>query len=84
MFQGKCIDTGGSTILRKGELYYLFPHGGHAYCASRFPRLRSHFGMYQKDRFELVDVAFNAPEQVLNKYLARVVKPPSHFYQIDE
>lgn len=40
--------------------------------------------MYQKDRFELVDVAFDAPEQVLNKYLARVVKPPSYLYQIDE
>lgn len=84
MLQGKCVDTGGSTNLTKGELYYLFPHGGHAYCASRFPRPGSHFGAYQKNHFELVDVAIDAPVQVLNKYLARVVKPPSHFYQIDE
>lgn len=84
MLQGKCVDTGGSTNLTKGELYYLFPHGGHAYCASRFPRPGSHFGAYQENHFELVDVAINAPARVLNKYLARVVKPPSHFYQIDE
>lgn len=84
MLQGKCVDTGGSANLTKGELYYLFPHGGHAYCASRFPRPGSHFGAYQKNHFELVDVAIDAPAQVLNKYLARVVKPPSHFYQIDE
>ncbi|WP_313150847.1 hypothetical protein [Lysinibacillus capsici] len=84
MLQGKCVDTGGSTNLTKGELYYLFPHGGHAYCASRFPRPGSHFGTYQKNHFELVDVAIDAPAQVLNKYLARVVKPPSHFYRTDE
>ncbi|WP_016993152.1 hypothetical protein [Lysinibacillus boronitolerans] len=84
MLQGKCVDTGGSTILTKGELYYLFPHGGHAYCASRFPRPGSHFGTYQKNHFELVDLSIDTPMQVLNKYLARVVKPPSHFYRIDE
>ena len=84
MLQGKCIDNGGSMNLTKGEVYYLFPHGGHAYCASRFPRPGSHFGAYQKNHFELVDVAIDAQAQVLNKYLARVVKPPSHFYQIDE
>ena len=84
MLQGKCVDTGGSTNLTKGELYYLFPHGGHAYCASRFPRPGSHFGAYKKNHFELVDVAIDAPTQILNKYLARVVKPLSHFYLIDE
>lgn len=84
MLQGKCVDTGGSTNLTKGELYYLFPHGGHAYCASRFPRPGSHFGAYKKNHFELVDVSIDTPMQVLNKYLARVVKPPSHFYRIDE
>ncbi|MEA0552941.1 hypothetical protein U1P98_04355 [Lysinibacillus irui] len=84
MLQGKCIDNGGSINLTKGEVYYLFPHGGHAYCASRFPRPGSHFGTYQENHFELVDVAIDAPARVLNKYLARVVKPPSHFYQIDE
>ncbi|WGT37320.1 hypothetical protein QH639_15895 [Lysinibacillus sp. 1 U-2021] len=31
-----------------------------------------------------MDVAIDVPAQVLNKYLARVVKPPSHFYRIDE
>lgn len=84
MLRGKCVDTGGSTNLTKGEVYYLFPHGGQAYCASRFPRAGSHFGAYQKNHFELVNVANDVPAQVLNKYLARVVKPPSHFYLIDE
>ena len=84
MLQGKCVDTGGSTNLTKGEVYYLFPHGGQAYYASRFPRDGSHFGAYQKNHFELVDVAIDVPAQVLNKYLARVVKSPSHFYRIDE
>ena len=31
-----------------------------------------------------MDVSIDTPMQVLNKYLARVVKPPSHFYRIDE
>lgn len=84
MLQGKCVDTGGSTNLTKGEVYYFFPHGGQAYYASRFPRAGSHFGAYQKNHFELVDVAIDVPTQVLNKYLARVVKSPSHFYRIDE
>lgn len=82
---GLCFLLRKKTLhFTKGELYYLFPHGGHAYCASRFPRPESHFGAYQKNHFELVDVAIDAQAQVLNKYLARVVKPPSHFYQIDE
>jgi len=84
MLQGKCVDIGGSTNLVKGEVYYLFPHGGQAYCASRFPQSGSHFGAYQKNHFELVDVAIDVSAQVLNKYFARVVKPPSHFYRIDE
>ncbi len=64
---GLCFLLRKKTLhFTKGELYYLFPHGGHAYCASRFPRPESHFGTYQKNHFELVDVAIDAPAQVFN------------------
>lgn len=82
MLLGRCVDPGPSSNLKKGEVYYLFPHGGLAYYASRFPRAESHFGAYQRSRFELVTV--DAPTQAPIRYLARVVKPPSHFYLIGE
>ncbi|KOY81310.1 hypothetical protein I6G82_02530 [Lysinibacillus macroides] len=82
MLLGRCVDPGPSTNLKKGEVYYLFPHGVLAYYASRFPRAESHFGVYQRSRFELVTV--DAPTQAPIRYLARVVKPPSHFYLIGE
>ncbi|KOY81556.1 hypothetical protein I6G82_08470 [Lysinibacillus macroides] len=84
MLLGRCVDPGPSSNLKKGEVYYLFPHGGLAYCASRFPRIGSKFGIYQKSRFELVEVAIDTPAQAPNKYLARVINPPSHFYQVGE
>lgn len=84
MIRGKCIDAGACTNLKVGEEYYLFPHGGLAYNVSRFPHSGSHFGTYQKSRFELVDAAMEVPVQIASKYLARVVKPPSHFYLIGE
>ena len=84
MLQGKCIEAGACTNLKVGEEYYLFPHGGLAYNVSRFPHSGSHFGTYQKSRFELVDAAIEVPAQITSKYLARVVKPPSHFYRVGE
>ena len=52
--QGVCVDSGSSTNLQIDEIYYLFPHGGQAFNVSRFPREGSHFGTYQKDRFQIV------------------------------
>ena len=82
--KGKCVDAGACTNLKVGEEYYLFPHGGLAYNVSRFPHSGSHFGTYQKSRFELIDAAMELPKQIKSKYLARVVKPVSHFYRIGE
>jgi len=84
MLRGKCIDAGACTNLKVGEEYYLFPHGGLAYNVSRFPHSGSHFGTYQKSRFDLVEAAREVPVQIPSKYLARVVKQPSHFYRIGE
>lgn len=52
--KGLCVETNVSTNLKKGEIYYLFPHGAH-YHASRFPRLGSHFGTYQRHYFEIIE-----------------------------
>ncbi|MBG9479392.1 hypothetical protein [Lysinibacillus sphaericus] len=52
--QGLCIKETNSSNLKKGKKYYLFPDGGNAYYASRFPRKGSHFGAYQKHYFEIV------------------------------
>jgi len=83
--KGKCVDAGVCTNLKVGEEYFLFPHGGLAYNVSRFPHPGAHFGTYQKSRFELVvDAAMEVSTQIKSKYLARVVKPPSHFYLIGE
>ena len=82
--KGKCVDAGACTNLKVGEDYYLFPHGGLAYNVSRFPHSGAHFGTYQKSRFELVDAAMEVPTQITSKFLARVVKPPSHFYRVGE
>lgn len=83
--KGKCVDAGVCTNLKVGEEYFLFPHGGLAYNVSRFPHPGAHFGTYQKSRFELVDTAMEVPTaQITSKFLARVVKPPSHFYRIGE
>ncbi|MGE7115015.1 hypothetical protein [Lysinibacillus sp. NPDC047702] len=82
--KGICVDAGACTNLKAGEEYFLFPHGGLAYNVSRFPHPGAHFGTYQKSRFELVDAATEVTTQITSKYLARVVKPPSHFYRIGE
>ncbi|MGE7114689.1 hypothetical protein [Lysinibacillus sp. NPDC047702] len=82
--KGKCVNAGVCTNLKVGEEYFLFPHGGLAYNVSRFHHPGAHFGTYQKSRFELVDAAMEVPTQITRKYLARVVKLPSHFYKIGE
>lgn len=84
MLQGKCVDAGACTNLKVGEEYYLFSHGGLAYNVSRFPHPGAHFGTYQKSRFELVDAVMEVQTQITSKFLARVVKPPSHFYRVGE
>lgn len=85
--QGKCIQAPEKSNLVEGEIYYLFPHGSSAFEVSRFPHAGSHFGTYQKSRFEIIaeDVTeIQTRETQLKKYLARVVKPPSHFYRVGE
>ncbi|KOS64650.1 hypothetical protein FJQ98_14245 [Lysinibacillus agricola] len=69
----------------------MFPHGGLAYNISRFSRPGSHFGTYQKSRFEIIaeDATEVSPLVVdanenPKKYLARIVKPPSRFYLVGE
>lgn len=54
--QGVCIDTGNSINLQHDSKYYLFPHGGQAFHASRFPHEGSHFGTYQKELFRIIEV----------------------------
>ncbi len=46
------------------------------YEVSRFPHVGSHFGAYQKGHFELVETVMHLSTPIVNKYLARVVKPP--------
>ncbi len=82
--RGRCIQAPEKSNLVEGEIYYLFQHGGLAYNVSRFPDPGAHFGTYQKSRFELVEAAVDVPTQTTSKYLARVVKPPSHFYMVGE
>lgn len=53
--RGICIDDTNSANLKKGEIYYLFPHGELAYYASRFDSEKSHFGAFQKNRFQIID-----------------------------
>ncbi|MFY0521618.1 hypothetical protein ACOMCU_27985 [Lysinibacillus sp. UGB7] len=61
--QGLCMDSGNSTNLQNGDIYYLFPHGGQAFNVSRFPRKGSHFGTYQKDRFKIVEDEDKWPQE---------------------
>ncbi len=82
--RGRCIQAPEKSNLVEGEIYYLFQHGGLAYNVSIFPHPGAHFGTYQKSRFELVEAAVDVPTQTTSKYLARVVKPPSHFYMVGE
>ncbi|MEG0259574.1 MAG: hypothetical protein RR595_13760 [Lysinibacillus sp.] len=60
--QGICVQAVDKSNLVEGETYYLFPHGGLAYNASRFSRPGSHFGTYQKSRFEIVAEVAVEPE----------------------
>ena len=82
--RGHCIQAPEKSNLVEGEIYYLFQHGGLAYNVSRFPHPGAHFGTYQKNRFELVEAAVDMTTQTTSKYLARVVKTPSHFYIVGE
>lgn len=61
--QGICIQATNSSNLKKGEKYYLFPHGRTAYFVSRFPTEGSHFGAYQKHYFEVLENQDNWPPE---------------------
>lgn len=52
--RGRCIHAPEKSNLVEGEIYFLYPHGGLAYDVSRFPHSGSHFGTYQKSRFEVI------------------------------
>lgn len=52
--KGRCIQAPEKSNLAEGEIYYLYPNGGAAYNVSRFPSPGSHFGTYQKNRFEVI------------------------------
>ncbi len=60
--RGKCIDPSSSTNLKANEIYYLYPAGGSSYHVSRFPRPGSHFGTYQKSRFDIIEEEAWPPE----------------------
>lgn len=47
-----CIDDSCSNTLAKGTVYYAFSHTDSAYYISHFPRKGSHFGAFQRERFE--------------------------------
>ncbi len=89
--RGICIQAPEKSNLIEGEKYYLFPHGNHAVEVSNFPHHGSHFGTYQKSRFQIIDETVTetvelptVAETPLQRYLARVVMPPSKFYIVGE
>ncbi|WP_061579683.1 hypothetical protein [Saccharococcus caldoxylosilyticus] len=54
LLQGICVDTGETTVLEKGEKYFLFPSGLDHYYVSKFPTVHAHHGCFHKSLFELV------------------------------
>ncbi|WP_458412756.1 hypothetical protein ACNQFZ_18390 [Schinkia sp. CFF1] len=54
MLQGICIDTGQTTVLEKGKLYFLFQNGETHFYVSKFPRIDSHTGCYKANRFQII------------------------------
>lgn len=86
--RGICIQAPEKSNLINGKEYYLFPHGSHAVEASLFPHPGSHFGTYQKSRFQIIDeqkiIDFGNEAESPKKFLARVVMPPSKFYIVGE
>lgn len=61
--KGVCIDDSMTTVLVAGETYFLVPHGSENVYVSRFPRSGSHFGCFQKSRFELVNETVDLPNE---------------------
>ena len=53
MQQGVCIDTGLSTMLQKGETYFLTDHGENNYYVSKFNNPNSYFGSFRKELFTM-------------------------------
>ncbi|OAT74865.1 hypothetical protein [Parageobacillus thermoglucosidasius] len=54
MLQGICVDTAATTVLEKGKTYFLFPGGPNHYYVSKFPKENSHFGVFRKSLFQIV------------------------------
>lgn len=52
--KGRCIDTGGSTVLEKGEVYHLFLNGPDHFYVSKFDNKNAHFGCFGRRFFEPV------------------------------
>ena len=54
MLQGVCVNTENTTVLTKGEKYFLFPNGPEQYYVASFPNKGAHRGCYHAERFEVV------------------------------
>ncbi len=54
MLQGVCVDTAATTVLEKDRKYFLFPGGPNHYYVSKFPKENSHFGVFRKSLFQIV------------------------------
>jgi hypothetical protein len=54
LLQGICVDTGITTILKKGETYFLFSNGPDHYYVSKLPKASAHQGCFHKSLFQIV------------------------------
>lgn len=73
--KGVCINDFNSSILKKGEIYYLFPCGKNAFYVSHFNRVTAHFGAFSKSRFEIVEERTKSSTTIQNSQK----KQPSSF-----
>ncbi|MGE6379568.1 hypothetical protein [Peribacillus muralis] len=54
MIQGVCIDAAQTNVLKKETTYFLFPAGRAHFFVSQFPNKKSHRGIFESTRFQLV------------------------------
>jgi hypothetical protein len=64
LLQGICVDTGITTILKKGETYFLFSNGPDHYYVSKLPKASAHRGCFHKSLFQIVQEDEWPPEPV--------------------
>lgn len=50
--KGLCVDPGGTTTLKEGIEYFIFPNGSNHFYVSKFDNPKAHFGCYQKELFQ--------------------------------